>query len=72
MEKDGEMTLNKKIMDNDEFVGDGVYPDGVESQIGQAYLQKKSKYQEFNDPYVSDSQNSINVMLDPGVDSEAN
>lgn len=41
VEKDGDVTLNKKINDNDEYLGDGVDPDGIESQKEQAYLRKK-------------------------------
>lgn len=41
-------------------------PDGVESQNGQQNSRRRDKYK------VNDSQNSINVLLEPGVDSEAN
>lgn len=69
-EKEGDYTLNKKIIDNDEYMVDEVGPDGEAEHMGQGgYLTKGRK---FKDAVDSDSQNSSNFMLDGGMDSEVN
>lgn len=68
VEKEGDYTLNKKIIDNDEYMIDEVVPDGdAESMVKGGYLTKGRRIK--SDLVDSDSQNSSNMMLDAGIDS---
>jgi len=68
VEKEGDYTLNKKIMDNDEYMVEEVKPDGeAEDIVRGGYLTKARKLN--SDMVDSDSQNSSNFMLDGGMDS---
>lgn len=62
VEKEGDYTLNKRIIDNDEYeVGNAVMPEGEDAQFVKGYLTA-TKYK--NLAGDSDSQNSSNMMLD--------